>query len=551
MRVGLKNGAVGATPWRSRGSTGRRARVAPLPAALLLSAVLWGVPGQAQIAVEPGEVRVTAAQYANEMQALVLTNEGSEPTAYCLAFERPLEGEPGRRRIAADAVGGACGPYGAVLARIDGVDVPDYMDAYGLAMTPEGRLFVADYSRGVSRTHELTADLTFIRSFPHPVEKELDWNPATTGVTYDPGAGTLWWLNIETTIVDHKGVLLRALLLEGALDGTPTGRRIELPAEGDDVLVGLAYDRATGRFYYAEIWEDEVWAVDTLGRLVPGYPVPLAAYPGRQMGFGLDAHRVGGDESPEGLRVEAATDAASTPGELRRLVVAGVLGEDTAPGGAPPLETPLPYPNPGGETGTMTGEPLRSRVDPGGVVYTAFSGYDRYGVLALRAHPLPPTWLVVGAGGVGAWRGTLGAGERREVALSFRPGGRAVGAYGAVLQVFEAETGEAVEVPLVLEVVPGVGAEEGVTPAEDSRLAVYPNPARGAATVALTLAEASEVRVVVYDVLGRTVAVLADGPFGTGEHTLSFEVTERPSGVYVVRVESGAFTGVQRVMVLR
>ena len=68
-------------------------------------------------------------------------------------------------------------------------------------------------------------------------------------------------------------------------------------------------------------------------------------------------------------------------------------------------------------------------------------------------------------------------------------------------------------------------------------------------TVSLTLAEPSEVRVVVYDVLGREVAVLHDGPLGTGEHKLRFDASMLPSGIYLVRSDDGSTT--RRITVVR
>ncbi len=81
--------------------------------------------------------------------------------------------------------------------------------------------------------------------------------------------------------------------------------------------------------------------------------------------------------------------------------------------------------------------------------------------------------------------------------------------------------------------------------------AVYPNPVRGAATVRFATAEAGDVRVAVYDVLGREVALLAEGEREAGTHTARFDGTGLPSGVYLVRVEAGASVEAQRVTVVR
>lgn len=86
---------------------------------------------------------------------------------------------------------------------------------------------------------------------------------------------------------------------------------------------------------------------------------------------------------------------------------------------------------------------------------------------------------------------------------------------------------------------------------EAPALAVYPNPSTGAATVSVELREESRVRVAVYDVLGREVAVLNDGPLGAGRHDLRLDGRVLPGGVYLVRVESGERRLSERITLLR
>jgi photosystem II stability/assembly factor-like uncharacterized protein len=82
-------------------------------------------------------------------------------------------------------------------------------------------------------------------------------------------------------------------------------------------------------------------------------------------------------------------------------------------------------------------------------------------------------------------------------------------------------------------------------------LAIYPNPSSGAPTVALELADAADIRVAVYDILGRRVALLHDGPLHTGEHRFTFDGIDLPSGTYVVRVTGDSFDSTQRVTLTR
>ncbi|MEO1571743.1 MAG: T9SS type A sorting domain-containing protein [Bacteroidota bacterium] len=99
-----------------------------------------------------------------------------------------------------------------------------------------------------------------------------------------------------------------------------------------------------------------------------------------------------------------------------------------------------------------------------------------------------------------------------------------------------------------------VTAEEPLPgkPAEAFQLgAPYPNPTGETVTVPLALPEAAEARVVVYDVLGRVVAVLSDGPLEPGRHTFEMTTTTLAAGVYVVRAVSGQGVATQTFTVAR
>ncbi|MEM6783861.1 MAG: T9SS type A sorting domain-containing protein [Bacteroidota bacterium] len=63
----------------------------------------------------------------------------------------------------------------------------------------------------------------------------------------------------------------------------------------------------------------------------------------------------------------------------------------------------------------------------------------------------------------------------------------------------------------------------------------YPNPTAESVTVPLVLAEATEVEVTVYDVLGRRVATLAEGRLDAGSHTCAFSTSTLAPGLYLVR----------------
>ncbi len=74
-------------------------------------------------------------------------------------------------------------------------------------------------------------------------------------------------------------------------------------------------------------------------------------------------------------------------------------------------------------------------------------------------------------------------------------------------------------------------------------LAVGPNPAGTSASVLLRLAEASDVTVTVYDLLGRAVATPLSGTLAAGEHRAGLDVSRLAPGVYVVRAVANTAAG--------
>jgi hypothetical protein len=80
-------------------------------------------------------------------------------------------------------------------------------------------------------------------------------------------------------------------------------------------------------------------------------------------------------------------------------------------------------------------------------------------------------------------------------------------------------------------------------PPQAFALRAYPNPFAASASVELTVAEgAGAVRLAVYDVLGREVAVLADDVLAPGDYPFTLDGAELPAGVYFVRLETGRQT---------
>ncbi|MBK8549524.1 MAG: T9SS type A sorting domain-containing protein [Ignavibacteria bacterium] len=60
--------------------------------------------------------------------------------------------------------------------------------------------------------------------------------------------------------------------------------------------------------------------------------------------------------------------------------------------------------------------------------------------------------------------------------------------------------------------------------------------------MSFSLPEKSFVTLRVYDILGREIAVLLNNELNTGNHSINWDASNYPSGVYFYKIEAGSFT---------
>ncbi|NTU99669.1 MAG: T9SS type A sorting domain-containing protein [Methanoregulaceae archaeon] len=106
-----------------------------------------------------------------------------------------------------------------------------------------------------------------------------------------------------------------------------------------------------------------------------------------------------------------------------------------------------------------------------------------------------------------------------------------------------------------------VRVETDVLPSETRLMQNYPNPFNPSTTIRYELASAVDVRLGVFDMLGRRIAMLEDGIMGGGTHARTWDGTNAAgvdvgSGVYMCRLSASgvsgrSFTGTQRMLLVR
>lgn len=83
----------------------------------------------------------------------------------------------------------------------------------------------------------------------------------------------------------------------------------------------------------------------------------------------------------------------------------------------------------------------------------------------------------------------------------------------------------------------------------------YPNPFNPSTVIGFRIGAIQEspvqVTLSVYDILGRKIAVLVDGPTSAGSHSVTFDAAGLASGIYLVRLEAGGMVKARSVSLIK
>jgi len=82
--------------------------------------------------------------------------------------------------------------------------------------------------------------------------------------------------------------------------------------------------------------------------------------------------------------------------------------------------------------------------------------------------------------------------------------------------------------------------EETETPGSIELRQNYPNPFNPSTNITFFLPEDRQVRLGIYNIVGQQVATLIDDNMGAGEHSVVWNASNNPSGIYIVQLETGS-----------
>jgi Secretion system C-terminal sorting domain len=79
----------------------------------------------------------------------------------------------------------------------------------------------------------------------------------------------------------------------------------------------------------------------------------------------------------------------------------------------------------------------------------------------------------------------------------------------------------------------------------------FPNPFNPVTSISFDIPEQINVKISVYDVLGKEIKVLLDSRMEPGVHKVTFDASNYPSGIYFYRIETGKFNLTKKMMLVK
>ena len=79
----------------------------------------------------------------------------------------------------------------------------------------------------------------------------------------------------------------------------------------------------------------------------------------------------------------------------------------------------------------------------------------------------------------------------------------------------------------------------------------YPNPFNPSTKIEFSIPKSSFVKLTINDVLGQEKYILVNEQFSAGSHSVDFNASNFPSGVYFYRIEAGSFTDSKKMVLIK
>ncbi|MEE8418381.1 MAG: T9SS type A sorting domain-containing protein, partial [candidate division Zixibacteria bacterium] len=79
----------------------------------------------------------------------------------------------------------------------------------------------------------------------------------------------------------------------------------------------------------------------------------------------------------------------------------------------------------------------------------------------------------------------------------------------------------------------------------------YPNPFNASTTIQYNLPAVSDVKIDIYNILGRKVETLIQGEQQAGYHQITWDAEDASSGLYFYRIQAGEYAETKKMLLLK
>ena len=93
--------------------------------------------------------------------------------------------------------------------------------------------------------------------------------------------------------------------------------------------------------------------------------------------------------------------------------------------------------------------------------------------------------------------------------------------------------------------------ESHLTPERFEAFINYPNPFNASTEIHFMLPEAGDLTLEIFNILGEKIATLARGYYAAGSHSISWDATFQPSGVYFYKIKSAGWSLINKCLLLK
>ncbi|MBK6767240.1 MAG: carboxypeptidase regulatory-like domain-containing protein [bacterium] len=124
------------------------------------------------------------------------------------------------------------------------------------------------------------------------------------------------------------------------------------------------------------------------------------------------------------------------------------------------------------------------------------------------------------------------------------------GDFTATISVAHNDLNSPLAIPVTINVVSNADDSHEL-PTEFALNANYPNPFNATTVLSFDVPQESRVELVVFNVQGQEIARPVDQVMSAGRHSINYAADGLPSGMYLVKMTSGNFTGVQKIVLLK